>query len=87
VTITTGKVNQALTQCKSNCALLEIKHKDIGRLFKDKIDKVEDKNKISQKLFEEYINFDNFPNLKYIVLEGMTYSLKRIDDKYWGKFE
>jgi hypothetical protein len=87
VTITTGKANQALTQCKSNCALLEIKHKDIGLLFKKRADSVEDKNKIPQKLFEEYINFDNFPNLKYIVLEGMTYSLKRIDDEYWGKFE
>lgn len=87
VTITTGKVNQALTQCKSNCALLEIKHKDIARLFNLRAAKAEDKNKIPQKEFEEYINFDNFPNLKYIVLDGMTYSLKRVDEEHWGKFE
>lgn len=86
VSITTGKVNQALTQCQSNCMLLEIKHKDIARLFNLRAAKAEDKDKIPQSLFEEYINFDNFPNLKYIVLEGMNHSIKRVDDKHWTLF-
>lgn len=85
--INAWKFKELLTNCHSNCALLEIEPMLMGKLFKDKIDKAEDKNKIPQSLFDEYINFDNFPNLKYIVLVGYTDSLKRVDNKHWGLFE
>lgn len=87
VSVNTYKQNEMLTNCQSNCSMIEIEHMLMAKLFKNTVEGVSDKNKIPQKLFEEYINFDNFPNLNYIILVGLSYSLKRVDDKHWGLFE
>lgn len=81
------KVGDYLLNCESNCSMVEIEVKNFSKLFINILNDLPNKDKIPQKLLEEYINFNNFPNLKYIVLAGCPHSLKRIDDEYWGLFK